>query len=75
VKDKANKGWIKEISKPKQTNSKKPFNYSKPVSRVDKPNNMAVNARSREYKAVKPDKDSNFAVEQLQAKETHKGNK
>lgn len=75
MKDKANKGFLKEISKPKKTESKKPFSYSAPVNKVDKPLNMGKTARSREYKAVSPDKKSNFAIEQSVAKEGHKGNK
>lgn len=75
MKDKANKGFLKEIVKPKQTTSKKPFSYSTPVNKVDKPLNMGHGARSREYKAVSPDKKSNFTVEQAIAKEGHKGNK
>ena len=75
MKDKANQGFLKEISKKTSTSPKKEFNYSKPVTKQDKINNMAINSRSREYKSAKPDKGSNFKIEQNQAKQSHKGNK
>lgn len=76
MKEKPNKGWIKELSKTPQQDIKKPFNYNKPVSKVDNPNNMAINSRSRAYRSVKADKTTNFSVEQKSAKSSHnKGNK
>lgn len=74
MKDKANKGWIKELaSKPKATETKKPYTYSKPVVQPPKPNSMAFNHRAKEHKSVKQDKTTNFAVEQSSALKTHKG--
>lgn len=76
MREKPNKGWIKELAKPtKQESANKPFNYNKPVSKVTNPNNMAVNSRSRQYKSVKVDKSTSFAVEQKSAKQSHKGYK
>jgi len=76
VRDKANKGWVKELAKPaKQDQSIKSFTYSKPVNKLDKPLNMATTSRSREFKAVKQDKKTNFSSEQIRAKEAHKGSK
>lgn len=74
MKDKANKGWLKEIaSKPKSTNVKKPYNYSKPVVPPAKPNSMAFNHRVREQKTAKQDKTTSFTSEQTNALKSHKG--
>lgn len=77
MKDKPNKGWIKELSKTptKLESVNKAFNYSKPVSKIDKIQNMAVNSRTREFKTVKQDKSTSFSKEQNLAKASHKGNK
>ena len=68
VKDKPNQGWTKELRKTPKAETKKPFNYKKPVNRLDKPNDMGLNSRSRSFKTVPQDKTTNFAVEQNQAK-------
>jgi hypothetical protein len=69
MKDKANSGFIKQLaSKATQSTPKKTFDYKKPVNKLDKPVNMAVNSRSREYKSVKPDKTSNLKTEQTSAR-------
>lgn len=74
--EKPNKGWIKELKKSSpKPESKKPFSYSKPVNKLDKPNSMAINSRTREFKSVKQDKSTNFAIEQNNAKASHKGSK
>lgn len=74
--EKPNKGWIKELKKtPSKPAEKKPFSYSKPVNKLDKPNSMAINSRTREFRSVKQDKTTNFAIEQNNAKASHKGNK
>jgi len=73
MKDKPNKGWVKELSGSRIKQNKKPFNYSKPVSKVDNPNSMAINSRSRAYKSVKADKSTSFVKEQASAKSSHKG--
>ncbi len=75
MKDKANKGWIKEFSKPKKQEAKKPFAYSKEVTKSNKPNSAGTIHRAREFKSAKPTADTNFASEQVSAKESHKGNK
>lgn len=73
MKDKKNQGWIKELGTKKKDEVRKPFKYSKPVNKVDNPNNMAINSRSRAYKSVSPDKNTSFVIEQKQAK-ANKGN-
>lgn len=76
MKDKPNRGFLKEIKKtPAQPKPKDPFTYKKPVSKIDKINSMAINSRTREFKSVKQDKTTNFAVEQKNAKASHKGSK
>jgi len=75
VKDKPNKGFLKEISKPAKQETKKAFNYNKPVTKLTKIDSKAFNSRTREFKSVSPDKTTNFAVEQSAAKQAHKGNK
>lgn len=66
-------GFTKEIKRATAQPPKQAFNYSKPVNKVSPVNNMAVNSRSREYRSVKDDKTTNFAVEQNLAKQSHKG--
>lgn len=76
MKEKPNKGFIKELGKPPaKPSAKDSFTYNKPVTKLDKINNMAVNSRSREYKSVSADKVSNFKSEQNIAKASHKGSK
>lgn len=73
MKEKANQGFLKQLTKKAKAEPKKPFDYKKPVSKVDKINNMAVNSRSREYKSVPQDKTTNFTGEQKVARDSHKG--
>lgn len=74
MKNKANQGFMKQVTKsPTPQPPKQPFNYSKPVTKVSPVQNMAVNSRNREFKSVKEDKSTNFAVEQNGAKQSHKG--
>ncbi len=76
MKEKPNKGFIKELGKSStKPTPKDSFTYNKPVNKLDKVNNMAVNSRSREYKSVSSDKTSNFKSEQNLAKASHKGSK
>lgn len=75
AKDNSNKGFLKEIKKPYKPEKKKLFDYSKPVNKVDNPNNMAINSRARSYKSVPQDKTTNFKIEQNNAKASHKGSK
>lgn len=75
MKAKPKQGFIKEISKTPVVQAKKPFNYSKAVNKVDNPNNMAINSRSRAYRSVPQDKTTNFKAEQVSAKASHKGSK
>ncbi len=50
-KDQPNKGWINEIaSKPKPTESKQSFTYSKPVNKVDRTKPISFNLKQREHK-------------------------
>lgn len=74
--DKPNKGWLKEIAKkPAAPKPKEPFQYKKPISKVDKINSMAINSRTREHRSVTQDKITNLVAEQNQAKASHKGQK
>ena len=74
MKNKADKGWTKELAKPKQaTEQKKAFNYSKPVVPTSKPNAMGTTYRAREFRSVKQDKTTNLVSEQTSAKQSHKG--
>lgn len=77
MKEKPNKGFIKELTRgqAKPEHGSKSFAYNKPVSKIDKVQNMAVNSRSREFKSVAQDKTTNFTSEQSSAKQSHKGNK
>ena len=79
MKDKPNKGWIKELANPPKAGASgskpDPFKYQKPVNKLDKINSMAVNSRSREYKSVKQDTTTSFKSEQNLAKASHKGSK
>lgn len=75
MRDKPNKGFLKEIKKTPKPQAKTPFSYKKPVSKVEQINSMAVNSRTREFKSVKQDKTTNFAIEQNNAKASHKGSK
>lgn len=75
VKDKKNQGFLKEINKTPIAQVKKSFDYKRPVNKVDNPNNMALNSRSRAYKSVPQDKSTNFKIEQTNAKASHKGSK
>lgn len=62
AKDKPNQGWTKELAKtPTASPPKKTFDYKRPVNKVDNPNNMAVNSRSRQYKSAPTTK--NFKTE------------
>ncbi len=72
---KPKQGFIKEISKAPVVQPKKAFDYKKPVNKVDNPNNMAINSRSRAYRSVPQDKTTNFKSEQVAAKASHKGSK
>jgi len=72
VREKPKQGWLKEITRPVKQQDKKPFGYNKPVNKLDKPDGMAVNYRSREYKSVKQDKTTSFSKEQNIAKASHK---
>ncbi len=62
-KDKPNQGWTKELKKTPKPEAKKPFDYKRPISKVDKPLNMAVNARSRSYKSAPIDKSTSLKTE------------
>ena len=74
LKNKPDKGWIKELSKPTKASNPKPtFGYSKPVVSPPKPNSMALNHRLREFQSVKQDKSTNICTEQNSAKTSHKG--
>lgn len=73
MKDKPNQGFTKQLTKKLKAEPKKTFDYKKPVAKVDKINNMAVNSRSREYRSVSPDKTTSFSGEQRVAKASHKG--
>ena len=75
MRTKPKQGFIKEISKAPVAQTKKPFNYSRPVNKVDNPNNMAINSRSRAYRSVPQDKTTSFKSEQTSAKASHKGSK
>lgn len=75
MKAKPNQGFTKEIKKTVKTESKKPFDYKRPINKVDNPNNMAINSRARAYRSVPQDKTTNFKVEQNNAKASHKGSK
>lgn len=75
MKVKANQGFTKELKKSVKPETKKPFDYKRPVNKVDNPNNMALNSRSRAYKSVPQDKSTNFKIEQTNAKASHKGSK
>ncbi len=75
MKDKPNKGFLKEIKKPASQPSKTPFSYNKPISKVEKANALGFNNRNREFKSVKQDKTTNFAIEQNNAKASHKEGK
>lgn len=75
MKDKPKQGFIKEIKKTPVIQAKKAFDYKKPVNKVDNPNNMAINSRSRTYRSVPQDKTTSFKVEQTNAKASHKGSK
>lgn len=73
--EKPNKGFLKELKKPAASTTKDPFSYKKPIAKIEKINSMAINTRTREFKSVKQDKTTNFAVEQNNAKASHKGSK
>lgn len=75
MREKPKQGWLKEIKRTVKQEEKKTFQYAKPVNKLDKPNGMAVNYRSREYKSVKADKTTNFAKEQTIAKASHKASR
>jgi hypothetical protein len=77
VKSKVKTGFLKELKSPASQgqSEKKAFDYSKPVSKVERVQNMAVNSRAREHRSVKQDTSTNFAVEQRSAKDSHKGSK
>ena len=75
MKAKAKQGFIKEISKAPTVQVKKPFDYKRAINKVDNPNNMAINSRSRAYKSVPQDKTTSFKAEQISAKASHKGSK
>jgi hypothetical protein len=75
AKAKPNQGFIKEIGKTPKAETKKPFDYKRPINKVDNPNNMAINSRSRAYRSVPQDKTTNFKTEQVNAKASHKGSK
>lgn len=77
MKAKTNQGFLKEIKKTPKAETKKPFDYKRPINKVDNPNNMAINSRARAYRSVPQDKTTNFKVEQTNAKASHnpKGSK
>lgn len=75
MKARAKQGFLKEIKKTPKPEPKKPFDYKRPINKVDNPNNMAINSRSRAYRSVPQDKTTNFKVEQTAAKAAHKGSK
>lgn len=75
MKARAKQGFLKEIAKTPKPEAKKPFSYNKAINKVDNPNNMAINSRSRAYRSVPQDKTTNFKVEQTNAKASHKGSK
>jgi hypothetical protein len=74
MKNKANKGFLKEIAKnPQPATENKKFGYSKPVSKVSGVNSLAQVHRAKEFRSVKPDKSTSLVNEQTQALKTHKG--
>lgn len=75
MKAKSNQGFMKEIKKTPKVEAKKSFDYKRPVNKVDNPNNMAINSRSRSYKSVPQDKTTNFKSEQVNARASHKESK
>ena len=75
MKAKPKQGFIKEINKTPAVQTKKAFDYKRPVNKVDNPNNMAINSRSRAYRSVPQDKTTNFKNEQTFMKASHKGSK
>ena len=72
---KPKQGFIKEIGKTPVAQTKKAFTYSRPINKVDNPNNMAINSRARAQRSVPMDKTTNFKIEQTNAKASHKGSK
>jgi len=75
MKAKPNQGFTKEIKRTPKVEAKKPFTYSRPINKVDNPNNMAINSRARAQRSVPMDKTTNFKIEQTNAKASHKGSK
>lgn len=77
MKNKAKNGFTKELANPAKpgASANKPFAYSKPISKVERVQNLAVNSRTREHRSVKQDKSTSFVLEQKSAKESHKGSK
>jgi hypothetical protein len=74
MKNKANKGFLKEIAKnPKPQVEDKKFGYNKPVSKVQGVSSQAQIHRAKEFRSVKPDKTTSLVTEQTQALKTHKG--
>jgi hypothetical protein len=72
----AKQGFIKQLSsKATPATPNKTFTYNKPISKIDKIQNMAVNSRTREHRSSKQDSSTNFAIEQKNAKQSHKGSK
>ena len=68
MKNKANKGWIKELSKPKVEQPKhKPFKYTKPLVTPQDTKSVSFKANSREHRTK-----SNLITEQS-AHLDHKG--
>lgn len=65
MKNKANKGFLKEIAKnPQTTAENKKFSYSSPVTKPSGINSMAQIHRAKELRSVKPDKTTNMVNEQ-----------
>lgn len=75
MKSRPKQGFIKEIAKTPVVPTKVPFQYKKPINKVDNPNNMAINSRSRAQRSVPQDKTTNFKIEQTNARASHKGSK
>ena len=76
MKNKANKGFLKEIAKnPQPQVENKKFAYSKPVSKVQGVSSQAQIHRAKEFRSVKPDKTTSLVNEQAQALKSHKGTK
>ena len=76
MKEKPNKGFLKELAKsPQKPLEDKKLTYSKAITKPADVQSYAFISRSRALRSVKPDKTTNIVNEQKNALLTHKGKK